>query len=316
MSHHIKTQDAARSKWRGILLQLGVPEASLSGRHVPCPLCGGEDRFRFDNQEGRGTYICNQCGAGDGLKLAMEFTGKPFYEAAGLIDDIIGNVRPDADRSRAEMSDEDRRRILREMYAASGPVQPGDLADVYLTCRGVGEVAYPPALRFAPSLRDGEGGVRPAMLAMVGVPGADRFATIHRTFLRPDGRAKAEMPAPRKLAPGGVPEGACVQLGDWTGGPLGIAEGIETALSASALHGMVVWSAINSTILQRWFPPGGCTEVVIFGDNDKAFGGQAAAYALAHRLGAKGIRVEVHIPPISGTDWNDVHLSTGASDVA
>ncbi|MCX8693479.1 hypothetical protein J3U07_03385, partial [Gilliamella sp. B2881] len=23
-------------------------------------MCGGKDRFRFDNQNGRGTYICNQ----------------------------------------------------------------------------------------------------------------------------------------------------------------------------------------------------------------------------------------------------------------
>ncbi|NYY79755.1 hypothetical protein DMH17_06695 [Raoultella planticola] len=32
-------------------------------------MCGGADRFRFDDKEGRGTWFCNQCGAGDGLKL-------------------------------------------------------------------------------------------------------------------------------------------------------------------------------------------------------------------------------------------------------
>ncbi|MFA9256090.1 primase-helicase zinc-binding domain-containing protein, partial [Escherichia coli] len=41
----------------------------LKNRHQPCPVCGGSDRFRFDDREGRGTWYCNQCGAGDGLKL-------------------------------------------------------------------------------------------------------------------------------------------------------------------------------------------------------------------------------------------------------
>ena len=36
-------------------------------------MCGGKDRFRFDNQNGRGTYICNQCGSGDGLELIKHY---------------------------------------------------------------------------------------------------------------------------------------------------------------------------------------------------------------------------------------------------
>jgi autotransporter-associated beta strand protein len=30
---------------------------TLSGRHVPCPFCGGRDRFRFDDKNGAGTWI-------------------------------------------------------------------------------------------------------------------------------------------------------------------------------------------------------------------------------------------------------------------
>jgi hypothetical protein len=46
------------------------PGAGCEGhknRHQACPVCGGSDRFRFDDKEGRGTWFCNQCGAGDGL---------------------------------------------------------------------------------------------------------------------------------------------------------------------------------------------------------------------------------------------------------
>lgn len=306
--YHEKTTHAAKGKWRGILLELGLPEATLRDKHGPCPLCGGTDRFRWDNKAGAGTYICSQCGAGDGMKLAMEFTGKTFPEISAHIDQIIRNVKPGDDKPKPELSDEDRRRALREIWAASQPVQPGDLAHRYLEARGVEELVYPTALRFAPALRDGEGGVRPCMVAMVGVYGEPKFCSMHRTFLKPDGSGKAEMAAPRKLMPGSLPDGACVMLSDYHGGPVGIAEGIETAMSASALYDMPVWAAINSAMLAKWMPPDGCTEVAIFGDNDPLFGGQSAAYALAHRLAVKRIAVTVHIPPVAGEDFNDVWL--------
>ena len=92
---------------------LGVPESYLSGKHGPCPLCGeGKDRFRFDDREGRGTWICSQCGAGDGMELAMRFTGLGFAEVASKIDDIIGNVGPDRIQRKPEMTDRQRRATL------------------------------------------------------------------------------------------------------------------------------------------------------------------------------------------------------------
>lgn len=314
MSFHDKTTHAAKGKWRGILLMLGLPESCLKDRHGPCPLCGGSDRFRWDNKEGRGTYICGQCGSGDGMKLAIEYTGKPFAEVASIIDGMVGNLKPEA--LRPEMSGQTRREILRDTYKATRRVEAGDLVHRYLEARGVEELIYPDALRFAPALRDGEGGIRPCMVAMVSGPDG-KPVSMHRTFLRPDGLAKAEMPKPRKMMPGELPDGACVRLGEYVaGGPLGVAEGIETALSASAIYEIPVWAAISSSILAKWWPPEGCDEVAVFGDNDPKYGGQAAAWALAHRLAVKGIKVTVHIPPQIGTDWNDVYLARRAGGAA
>lgn len=305
MTYHVRTAEAAKGKWRGILLELGVPEAALHNRAGPCPMCGGKDRFRFDNKEGQGTYFCNACGAGSGMELAVKFTGGEFREVAARIDGILGNIKPDA--IRPAMTDADARRAVLELAAMCRPIVKGDPVDLYLTGRGLGEIAYPDALRFADAVRDGEGGIRPAMVASVR-DAAGKAVTLHRTFLRGDGTGKADMAAPRKLMPGGVPEGAAVRLSDYHGtGPLGIAEGIETALAASALYSLPVWSAINATILAKWQPPEGCDEVAIFADNDPKFGGQAAAYQLAHRLACKGLAVTVQVPPMTGEDFADIY---------
>jgi len=302
MSFHQPTRDVARGKWRGILMELGVPSAALTGKHGSCPLCGGTDRFRWDNKEGSGSYICSGCGAGDGMKLAMEYTGREFRDVAAQIDRLVGNIKPEA--IQPQMSDAKRRDYLRDVYRATTRAAPGDLVHRYLEARGVGELVYPDVLRFAPKLADGDGGLRPCMVAMVSGPDG-KPVTMHRTFLAPDGSGKAEMASPRKIMPGELPDGACVRLGEYVpGGPLGVAEGIETALSASALWDMPVWATISTAMMKRWAAPEGCEEIAVFADNDEKFGGLAAAYALAHRLACAGLHVTVHAPPEPG-DWND-----------
>lgn len=312
MSFHDRTANAARGKWRGILMQLGIPEKFLRPKHGPCPICGGEDRFRFDDKEGRGTSICSQCGGRDGFKLAQDFLQEDFAAVASKIDMIVGNLTPDTPK-RPDMTANDRLKMLRAIYTDSLVIEPGDVAHRYLVSRKIDELIYPKALRFCPALKDGEGGIRPAMIAMIGVPGEAKFVSMHRTFLRPDGSGKADMDSPRKLMPGEIPDGACVMLSDWTGsGSIGIAEGIETAMSASALFGLPVWSAINATMLAKWSPPEGAEEVIIFGDNDPKFAGQAAAYSLARRIANRpnAPMVSVRIPPMPGTDWADEHMRT------
>jgi putative DNA primase/helicase len=77
---------AARGRWREILAQLGVDPDFLRNTHGPCPGCGGKDRFRFDDREGDGTFICSQGGgellSGDGFTLLQHVKKWDFAKCA------------------------------------------------------------------------------------------------------------------------------------------------------------------------------------------------------------------------------------------
>jgi putative DNA primase/helicase len=127
---------------------------------------------------------------------------------------------------------------------------------------------------------------------------------LHCTFLTNDGHKVLANPAKRVMR-GPLPDGCAIRLGP-IGQTMGIAEGIENALSASILNeGMVVWSAVNGGLLSKWAPPPEVQTVHIFADNDASFTGQAKAYALANRLVVQfKIKTMVHLPNDAG-DWND-----------
>ena len=80
----------AVNKWQSIFNSLGIVVGN--GKHCPCPVCGGKDRFRFDNKNGRGTYICNQCGSGDGLNLIKNYYHCDAKEASSKVAECL-NLR-------------------------------------------------------------------------------------------------------------------------------------------------------------------------------------------------------------------------------
>lgn len=85
-------REAARGRWRDILRRLGIAVPPTPMQHGPCPACGGKDRFRFDDQNRRGTWFCNQCvpQAGDGVALVQNILRCEFREALDFIADEIG----------------------------------------------------------------------------------------------------------------------------------------------------------------------------------------------------------------------------------
>lgn len=291
--------ERARGRWYGILTELGINPKLLANRHGPCPLCGGTDRFRFDDRDGRGTWICNHCGAGDGPEMVKRLNNVDFKGAAKMVEKVVGSVprMPPPRPTPAATLDE-----LVRTWHRSEAIVSGSPAGRYLLSR-CGLKAFPI------QLREIFNGI-PEMIAKV-CNGAGAGISLHRTFLTPEGtKANGVGRSARKLMPGSLPDSVAIRLSlitdDDVPKVLGVAEGIETALSVRQMFGIQCWSLINSVMMAKWNPPEGVEKIIIYGDNDVSFTGQAAAYKLAYRLCAKVGEVEVKIPDRLG-DWNDVH---------
>lgn len=306
MQQREPVRELARGKWAGLLAQWLDPYA-MSGKHAPCPICkSGKDKFRFDDLEGAGTWICNTCGAGDGIHLLQQLNDWTFKDAARHIEQQAGRI--ESKPSRPNRSDEDCRESLRRVWAGAQRIDRADPAGRYLFRRCAVE-EFPNCLRFHPDLPylDDDGVItrHPAMLAQV--LGADDVpVTIHRTYLTADGR-QANVKSPKKLmTPIRKLENVAIRLRPIEDGWLGVAEGIETAYCAEGKHGAPVWACVSAGLLKTFRPPPEVKLLAVMGDNDASFTGQSAAYELARLVRNNGLEVKVLIPEMTGEDWADV----------
>jgi putative DNA primase/helicase len=93
-----KIIDLSTGHWPSILSALaGLSSEQLTDKHQPCPLCGGKDRYRFDDLDGTGSWFCNNCGgkdqtggAGNGMDMLMRRQNWTFKEAAQRIEQHLG----------------------------------------------------------------------------------------------------------------------------------------------------------------------------------------------------------------------------------
>ena len=102
--------DLTNGRWPDLLTQLaGLTPDQLTDTHQPCPLCGGEDRYRFDDLNGTGSWYCNQCGGkdhtggggGSGMDMLMRRTGLTYPEACKRIEQHL-NIKPEPPTKGAE----------------------------------------------------------------------------------------------------------------------------------------------------------------------------------------------------------------------
>ncbi len=267
-----------------------------------CPF-HNEKSPSFSVNDAKGFFHCFGCGAhGDILDWWRDAEGLSFEEARERLRREAGALPIQRERapSHAE-KDRDTLRKQAEGRAIWTAAQPagGTIAETYLRqARGIG-IAPPACLRFHPRLPVGprELGDAPAMVAAV-TDLAGAVVAVQRTFLLPDGSGKARFERPKR-ALGPVGEGAvCLAP---AGIVMGIAEGIETGLSAMELFAVPVWCALGSN-LARVVLPDFVRNVALFADRGEA--GERAALIASRAFHEQKRKVTVRFPKI-GKDFND-----------
>lgn len=295
MTRHT-TIERARGRWREILPRLGIDTRFLTNRQGPCPRCGGVTKFRFDDLDGNGTFFCNDHGAGAGLHLLQHVHGWTWPMAAQEVDAIIGARPPKPPPPHPNAWRQPIRDIQKILDEANNP----GVVDAYLRRRGISVSS--PVLRGHPACPYFEDGNLIGRFPAVICPLIDQngvLQSLHRIY--------TEGPEPHKktMKPASTINGAAVRLIEPTD-ELGIGEGVETSIAVFELFGVPTWAGISDNGISTFTPPAGIKRLIVFGDNDQNFVGQAAAYGLAKRLAREGHKVDVRIPPIPDTDWLDV----------
>ncbi len=290
-----KAEQLARDRWPEILQACGMADAFFSGRHGPCPFCGGTDRYRWSGKYG-GVWLCTMCpeSAGkwaSGFAMLMKHMGYArFQQAAEHVRRHFGSRAREAGPQRltgtaatpSDRASYDRNlHRMQSLWDAARPITTGDPADCYLRRRVPGLDLQPQMLRLHPALdywlppSSGAAAPRllgrfPALLAKA-LDAQGRFVQLHKTYLTPQGE-KAAVPAVKKMERGVGAKTFFVPLLPVSGDTLGLAEGIETALAAAMLHHLPVWPCLSGPSLAAMELPAylrpQLRRIVVFADND------------------------------------------------
>lgn len=225
------------------------------------------------------------CSAADILR-SLRAAGQPI--AVPRSSSSEGGAARQAERSRASAI---------RLWGAARPIG-GTPVERYLAGRGL--AAETSELRYHPRTPHGPRPLtrfRPAMIAAV--RDETGVVAVHRTFLDARGGKLAPTDEPR-CGLGRFGSGA-VRLGG-TASRLGLAEGVETALSASAMFGLPCWATLGTERFRLVALPGEVEELVLFLDHDA---GGRRAETLAREAFPK-LAIEARYPRNRGADWNDV----------
>ncbi|QFI53521.1 primase-helicase zinc-binding domain-containing protein [Aeromonas simiae] len=303
---------AACGHWPELLANLGVTVPPRK-QHGPCPACGGKDRFRLDDKGGRGTWICSQCGAGDGLDLIRRVTGKLPKDAAELVAGVLGFshvVISDADREqlqqqqRAQADAEQQQQQIKRQKAARRA------ADILRDCKpgqspylAHKHLSWPSGLLNSTLIRVGEEAFPAGSLVVPLYNETGELVNVQ--LIRHDGV--------RHYLAGGQKQAACHRI---SGSALvAVCEGYATGLSVHLATGATVYCAMDAgnllaiaRVVRGVDDPLQPCRLLVAADNDANTPGNPGKTKAEQAAVAVG--AVVALPPTVG-DWNDYHQAHG-----
>ncbi|MGG2141608.1 toprim domain-containing protein [Symbiopectobacterium sp. RP] len=273
----------ASGHWDPILERLGI---STNRKESECPHCGGNTRYRFDDLEGRGTYLCSHCGAGTGLDLVMKVFQCSAPEAAGKVAEAMAMPLPEPKQAKEKPQTD----IAGKVAALAAKASTGQSA--YLASKGL-QCPFP-------ILSDGS-------LLLVLKNGAG--ATTGAQVIKPDGS--------KRLVAGTVKKGAFCKVNSVESTEtVIIAEGLATALSvqqfrpdATIIAAVDAGNLLPAAQVMRQRCPD--AQIIIAADNDikpdeRNTGKEKAESA------ATAVSGWVTLPPTDHkADWDDYRQKNG-----
>jgi DNA primase len=249
--------------------------------------------FKVEN----GRFHCFGCGAdGDAISWIQITAGMTFRNSVEeLTGDRLPKAAPRQDDERCNVhATAARVREARAIWSSAKPIA-GTKAEYYLRARGI--CGLNPSLRFAEQFPYTPAVRLPAMIAAMLSPMRELVA-IQVTMLNPQKPEKAAIATPRRtigaMGAGAVRLAAASHF-------LGLAEGVETALSAMQLTGVPAWACLGAGRMQRVHIPASVGEIHLFGDNDSPGRDAVERTSQVHA----GKTVTVSFPPAPAGDWND-----------
>ncbi|WP_150182934.1 TOPRIM and DUF927 domain-containing protein [Enterobacter asburiae] len=285
----------AAGSWESLLPQCGVT-VPPKGRHGPCAICGGSDRFHYIDDHGGGEWHCRQCDEpnhGDGLDLIARSQGITITAAAQKVSSVLGvDARTPEPKPAREKPQTDIAGKVAALVAKASPGQSAYLASKGLQCP-------------FPMLSDGS-------LLLVLKNGAG--ATTGAQVIKPDGS--------KRLVAGTVKKGSfgvvnSVELAE----TVIIAEGLATALSVQQFRpDATIIAAIDAgnllpvaQVMRQRYPN---AQIIIAADNDIKPGEPNTGKGAAEKA-AKAVSGRVALPQSEEkADWNDFHQQHGLEAAA
>ena len=282
-------------------------ELKRAGRELrgKCPFHSERSPSFFLFSNGGERFHCFGCGAhGDVIGYVMRTRSLDFVHA---VVDLL-SAKPDQAPSRlppprpAAPRSVDDGAAVRNVLRGCGPITPTTAAHLYLWSRGL--PTKQPFLLAHPGLICVEKcRPLPALVAPI-TNSAGEITALQRiwcstSYLPDDAQdSRADLDTRRKSL-GSMGRGA-VQLSR-PGAVMGIAEGVEKAIAASAMFGVSVWASCGARRMARLDLPPITEKILLFADNDDA--GRAAA-----RDGVDAYRPRQVVPMFPDPrfkDWED-----------
>ncbi|EER4134500.1 toprim domain-containing protein [Escherichia coli] len=307
----MQTKKAAVGHWGRIFEYYGMPPVTgVKHYNGPCPICGARGKFRCDDKDGSGSWIC-VCGHGDGMELLQLATGKPWVTLCDEIDRLIGNTWKREKVSQPVTEISRKRKLVMDKFSRLSCLR-GTTGEAYLQGRGILQLPTE-SVRFCD--RQIASGREYQALYAIATDDKGSLCYLHRTLL--DGDRKANVEAAKKMTalqelPGlQYAKSVAIRLYP-VSSTLGIAEGIETALSCRQIFRCNVWSTMNSGFMEKFIAPPGVNHLIIFADNDAHGAGLAAAFKCGHKnlMSCNDVeKVSIRWPDLP--DFNDMLIQGG-----